>query len=148
MLKKSPIKIILLSFLSIFYIWAICSCQKKYADVEELYNDMIKRQNQYILALEKARTPDQVADAITRFALAMEVLINRAQKIDKKYPELKMIKQNPPPELEAIVRKFQKNSQRLSHISRRKISPFSNYGEIQKSLDLLKKATQVQVPAQ
>jgi hypothetical protein len=107
-------KILVISVMALF---VITGCKmNKYADVKEIFNEMIKIQEVYIAALEKAKDAKEVVAAMDAFGDSMVKEMPKIKELDKKYPELKNEK-TPPKEIEAEYKKLQEVSEKLGKVS-------------------------------
>jgi methyltransferase-like protein len=81
-------------------------------------NDVIGANEQYITALEKSNSTKDVMDAMIEHGNKMETLAAKGEKIEKKYPELKLMdKKKLPVELKEESDKLEQTVQKRLTVS-------------------------------
>ena len=134
---KSYSLIRMLCLLVLLFLSNGCS-GKKYADAEELNEDVIKVMDEYVAELDKSGNAKDVAKAINRFADKMEALMPRMKKLAEKYPELKDTS-NVPEELRDSQKKAEALGQKIAG-SMMKIMPYMADPEVQKAQERMNAA--------
>jgi hypothetical protein len=83
-------------------------CKKKgeYADLKEYLSDVIKINEEYVTALEKANNAKDVAEALTDMGNKMEKIAKEGETLKTKYPDMNKVRKDP-----ALKDDFEKLSQ-------------------------------------
>jgi Zn-dependent M32 family carboxypeptidase len=94
-------------------------CKKKgeYADLKEYLSDVIKINEEYVTALEKANNAKDVAEALTDMGNKMEKITKNGEEIKKKYSDMSKIRKDPPAEIKEELDKLEQVAQRLLTVS-------------------------------
>ena len=116
-----------------------CKPSGKYGDLKEYLNDFIEVNQEYISALEKANSAKEVAEAITELGNDMEKLSKKGKEIEKKYPDLKSIKKNPPVELKEEFEKLDQMTQKFLTVSMKMMKYMMDPEVMKASQELTKK---------
>ena len=88
----------------------------KYGDVKDFINEMISAQDDYISAVEKAKSPDDVVKAIENFGTSFIGLADKSVELKAKYPEIDTWDKNPPEELKADFEKVDNSSEKMEKV--------------------------------
>jgi len=68
---------------------------QNYDYARQTFQEMIRVYNTFIESMDKAVTPDQVAEAIHRFADELEALEPRLIEMERRYPEFESMEEPP-----------------------------------------------------
>jgi len=104
----------------------------EYGDLKDLMSAQAKVMENYIEAMSKVESPEDVVVAMNNFTLEMKGLIPEMKKTLKKYPELSNI-QAPPEPLKAQAEEMRVLSSKLQAATM-KTMQFMNDPEVQKAM--------------
>ncbi len=98
---------------------ALFACKKsgEYADLKEYLGDVIKINEEYVSALEKANSAKDVAEALTEMGNKMEKIGKDGEAVKKKYSDMSTIRKDPPAEIKDELEKLEQVAQRLLTVS-------------------------------
>ncbi len=126
-------KLILVGF--VFMLCMACG-GGKYSDLKNSLNDLVKIQDDYVAAIEKAGGAKDVAAAINKYTDSFLKMKPVLESYENKYPELKTSKE-PPSELRDSFEKLQKSAEKLATASMTMLK-YINDPEVQKATERLK----------
>jgi hypothetical protein len=96
----------------VLFVLNLTACGSKYSDVEEAMNAQAKTMENYIDAMEKAESAEDVVASINGFTSEMKELIPQLKEVMATYPELSD-EQAPPEELQAVSEEMRTQSGNL-----------------------------------
>ncbi|MCX7679817.1 MAG: hypothetical protein N2316_11460 [Spirochaetes bacterium] len=113
-------------------------CKKRYADINDALTELIKMQETYINAIQKAKTAEDVAKAINDYADSFTQLRPKIESFEGKYPELKEAKE-PPEELKENFAKLEQSAMKLTLASKSISKEHISSPVVQQAIDRLVK---------
>ncbi len=75
-----------------------CTREDKYSDLKEYLGEIARANEIYVNTLDKASNPEEVAVAMKTMSEKLDQLAPVGEKMEKKYPHIKNIDRNNPPE--------------------------------------------------
>ena len=124
-------KILTIAMVSVFAIMFFgCKKSGEYADLKEYLNDVIKINEEYVSALEKANSAKDVAEALTDMGNKMEKIAKEGETLKTKYPDMNKVRKDPA--LKDEFEKLSQVSQRLLTVSM-KTMKYMMYPEVMKA---------------
>lgn len=134
MLKK-------LIVLTVVVLFAAVGCSKgKYSDFKAVMGDLIKSEETFIAAVEKAAVADDIVKAVNGLSDAMANLKPKLTELEKKYPELKDEK-NTPAELKTVKDQFEAVNNKFAQSMQTIMTKFGADEKVQKAFqDMMAKA--------
>ena len=97
--------------------WCGCTKSGEYADLKAYLNKVITINEEYVSALEKANSAQDVADAMTGLGNKMEGMAKEGAAIRKKYSDMNRLRKDPPPEIKEELHKLEQLARRLLEVS-------------------------------
>jgi hypothetical protein len=107
----------------------------KYSDAKRVTIKYLETMEKYATAVERANTPDVLAQAVDRFVDEMAALRPEMEAIEKKYPELTDMA-TPPVELEDLAQRMDTLSQRMV-AAQTKLMKYATDPDVQRALQKL-----------
>ncbi len=117
-----------------------CSRHKKYGDIREFINEVVKTQDEFLTQIDNAANTDDVVSAVDLFGTKLIALSEKSKEIKKGYPEMEKLINEPPAELKYDLGKLNDSERKIEEVFvKEKIKTLIKEKKVQTSLIELNK---------
>jgi hypothetical protein len=109
-----------------------------YADIVQTFDAVSKAVDALEQDVNQAQTADDVAQAFTKFGVAMKAFRASIEDLQKKYPDMGAHGSAPPPEVNASLTAMQESLSKLPAILK-KAEPFATDPAVQAAIERMKR---------